>query len=217
MVRDYWFNNCLNDTIYSFFYNLRASHLFLTTVLTCFSCARMVAPYWSSDSIKFTYAFSNIKKSPEQFKLRANEIVYQNMAANSKSFTSNLPFSDWCYQFCFWARDVFENVSFYGHNFFIMSSLNKEHSRLKFCFQLSKCATKTHKMLKAAYEEHIINRERYFEWYAHLKNDHESIEGDSRSRRPSTSTGGNHVYQVSKVVDMNPQLTAEKYSIFIGS
>jgi transposase len=57
----------------------------------------------------------------------------------------------------------------------------------KFCVKLKKTATATVEMLKSAYDEECLSRTSVFEWHKMFKEGRESLEGDERKGRPSTS------------------------------
>jgi transposase len=57
----------------------------------------------------------------------------------------------------------------------------------KFCVKLKKTATETFEMLKNVYSEECLSRTSASEWHKRLKEGRESLQGDERKGRPSTS------------------------------
>jgi len=92
---------------------------------------------------------------------------------------------------------------------------------VKFCFKLGKTATETWKMLQQAFGDECMSRTQCFEWYSRFKTGRTSIDEDSRSGRPSTSTDDVHIDAVLYLIAQNRRLTiretAEDVGISFGS
>jgi transposase len=71
----------------------------------------------------------------------------------------------------------------------VVSKVTKwnKRSAIKFYVKLNKTATETFKMLKRAYGEECLSRTGVFEWHKRFKEERESLKGDERKGRPSTS------------------------------
>ena len=102
-----------------------------------------------------------------------------------------------------------------------MKDLEEQCVCVKFCFKLGKTATETWKMLQPAFGEECMNRTQCFEWYSRFKTGRTSIDEDSRSGQPSTSTDDVHIDAVRHLILQNRHLTireiAEDVGISFGS
>jgi hypothetical protein len=63
----------------------------------------------------------------------------------------------------------------------------EQKAAIKFCVKLTKTATETFEMLKNAYSEECLSRTSVFECHKRFKEGRDSLQGDERKDRPSTS------------------------------
>ena len=101
-----------------------------------------------------------------------------------------------------------------------MKDLKEQRVCVKFYFKLGKTATETWKMLQQAFRDECMSRTQCFECYSRFKTGRTSIDEDSRSGRPSTSTDDVHIDAVHLILQ-NRRLTireiAEDVGISFGS
>lgn len=92
---------------------------------------------------------------------------------------------------------------------------------VKFCCKTDKTFTETWALLQQAYKEDCMSRSQCHEWFKRFKSGRTSIEEESRSGRPSTSTNDENIDAVRSVIRANRRLTvrevAEEVGISIGS
>src|SRR5215813_7913425 len=81
-----------------------------------------------------------------------------------------------------------------------MSDVIEQRICIKFCFKLNKTAAKTHCMLKGAFGENALSKTRTFQWFKRFKEGRESVDDDSHSGRPSTSTTLEMIAKVQQVI-----------------
>ena len=62
-----------------------------------------------------------------------------------------------------------------------MAGVKEQRTCIKFCFKLNKTAAETHRMLKEAFGEQVLNQARTFEWLKRFKDGWESVEDDKHS------------------------------------
>ncbi|XP_076324799.1 protein GVQW3-like isoform X1 [Tachypleus tridentatus] len=102
-----------------------------------------------------------------------------------------------------------------------MNDLKEQRLAVKFCVKLGKSATETFGMLNTAYGDVAMKRTAYFKWHERFRDGLQSIEGDERPGRPSTSTDDPHVDKINILVRANRRLTvrelAEECGISVGS
>ena len=65
--------------------------------------------------------------------------------------------------------------------FIEMAGVKEQRTCIKFCFKLNKPAAETHRMLKEAFGEQVLNQARTFEWLKRFKDGWESVEDDKHS------------------------------------
>ena len=97
-----------------------------------------------------------------------------------------------------------------------MKDLEEQHVCVKFCFKLGKTATETWKMLQQAFGDECMSRTQCFEWYSHFKTQRTSIDEDSQSGRPSTSTDDVHIDAVLHLILQNRRLTIREIAEDVG-
>lgn len=92
---------------------------------------------------------------------------------------------------------------------------------VKFCCKTDKTFTETWALLQQTYKEDCMSRSQCHEWFKRFKSGRTSIEEESRSGRPSTSTNDENIDAVRSVIRANRRLTvrevAEEVGISIGS
>jgi len=71
-------------------------------------------------------------------------------------------------------------------------------------------------MLQQAYGEDCLSRTQCHEWYQRFKWGRTSIENDSKSGRPSTSTDDDHVEKVLAVIRQNRRLIVREVTEEVG-
>lgn len=102
-----------------------------------------------------------------------------------------------------------------------MKHLMEQRACVKFCFKIGKTFTETWTLLKQAYEEDCMSRSQCHEWFKRFQSGRTSIEENSRSGRPSTSTNDENIDAVRSVIRTNRRLTvrevAQDVGISIGS
>jgi hypothetical protein len=62
-----------------------------------------------------------------------------------------------------------------------MVDVKEQRICIKFFFKLNKTAAENHRMLKEAFNEHVLSQARTFEWFKHFKDGQESVEDDKHS------------------------------------
>jgi hypothetical protein len=67
---------------------------------------------------------------------------------------------------------------------------------IEFCVKLGKSATEVFEMLREDFGELSLSRTAVFEWHSRFKACRESVKGDERSGRPSTSKTTENVEKV---------------------
>ena len=83
---------------------------------------------------------------------------------------------------------------------------------MKFCFKLQKSAEETHEMLKLVYGDATVTIKTVYKWFERFRNGCESVEGEERWGRPSTSKTQENVERVSKTIRSNRWLTIREIS-----
>jgi len=83
---------------------------------------------------------------------------------------------------------------------------------VKFCLKLGKPFSGTFQNLQEANGEDCLSRTQYYEWYQRFKSGRTSIEDDSNSGRPYSSTGDDHIEKVRSVIRGNRRLTIREDS-----
>ena len=96
-----------------------------------------------------------------------------------------------------------------------MMDLEEQRVCVKFCFKFGKTVTETWKMLQQAFGDECMSRTQCFEWYSRFKTG-TSIDEDSRSGRPSTSTDDVHIDAVLHLILQNRRLTIREIVEDIG-
>jgi len=98
---------------------------------------------------------------------------------------------------------------------------HEQRINMKFCFKLQKSAKETHEMLKLVYGDAAVTTKTVYRWFERFRNGFESVEGEGRSGRPSTSKTQENVERVSKMFRSIRRLTireiAEDLNISYGS
>jgi len=79
------------------------------------------------------------------------------------------------------------NTCFYLVAIFTMCESTEQRICIKFCFKIGKPATEPYQLLQQAYGEDAMGRTQVFDRFRRFKEGRTSVEGDPRSRRPSTS------------------------------
>jgi hypothetical protein len=64
-----------------------------------------------------------------------------------------------------------------------MTAVKEQRICIKFCFELSKTAVETHKMLKEAFGDNAIGLTQTCEWFKHFRNGRMSVDDDERCGR----------------------------------
>jgi len=91
--------------------------------------------------------------------------------------------------------------------------MNHEQSiNMKFCFKLQKSAKQTYEMFKLVYGDAALNMKTVYMWFERFRNGCESVEGEERSGRPSTSKTQENVERVSEMIRSNRRLTIRETS-----
>ena len=84
---------------------------------------------------------------------------------------------------------------------------------MKFCFKpQKKSAKETHEMLKLAYGDASVTMETVYKWLERFRNGCESVEGEDRSGRTSTSKTQENIKKVREMIRSNRQLTIREIS-----
>jgi transposase len=72
----------------------------------------------------------------------------------------------------------------------------EQRAIIKFCIKLGKTLTETYKMLQTVYGDEALSRSSVFEWFKRFKDGREDLQGDPKSRRPSTSRNADTIANV---------------------
>lgn len=89
-----------------------------------------------------------------------------------------------------------------------MSERNYEQRcAIKFCSKFGYNATKTLTKLKQAYGDGALSKVQVFKWFKTFSNGRESVKGESRSGRPSTSRNDENVKRIETLVRSDRRLT----------
>ena len=83
----------------------------------------------------------------------------------------------------------------------------EQTANIKFCMKLSKSRAQTFEMIRRAYGNEAMSRERCFERHARFKKGRTSLEDDERSGRPSTSSTPKNVETIQRLVYEDRQRT----------
>src|SRR5215475_13354796 len=78
---------------------------------------------------------------------------------------------------------------------------------IKFLMKLGKNGPEIHQMLQQVYGEDALKRRTVFKWVQRFREDHEDPKDDSRSGRPSTSSGNENIDRVHSLVLSDRRLT----------
>jgi len=89
---------------------------------------------------------------------------------------------------------------------------HEQRINMKFCFKLQKSAKETHEMLKLAYGDASVTMETVYKWLERFRNGCESVEGEDRSGRTSTSKTQENIKKVREMIRSNRQLTIREIS-----
>jgi hypothetical protein len=81
-----------------------------------------------------------------------------------------------------------------------MADSKEQRICVKFCFELGKTASETHRMLKTAFGDNAMGRTQTFEWFSRFKHGETSVEDCDRLGRPSTGRTDENVENVRKIV-----------------
>jgi len=79
---------------------------------------------------------------------------------------------------------------------------------MKFCFTLHKGANETYEILKLVYGDAAVTMNAVYKWFERFRNGCESVEGEERYGRPSTSKTQENVERVSEMIRSNRRLTS---------
>lgn len=92
---------------------------------------------------------------------------------------------------------------------------------IKFLWKLGKQKADILRDLQHIYGEHALKQRTVEKWMQLFRQGRESTDDDSRSGRPATSTSGDHVAAVEKILSDNPKVTtrelAETLRVSVGS
>ena len=84
----------------------------------------------------------------------------------------------------------------------------EQRCAIKFCVKLGETGIETFNKLKQAYGEHALSRSQVFMWFKAFSEGRESIKGESRSGRTSTSKTDNNVEIVGALMRSDHRLSA---------
>ena len=84
-----------------------------------------------------------------------------------------------------------------------MAEVDEQRVCIKFCVRLGKTGIETFEMLKQAFGDSCMSRNRTSEWFGRFKNGRTSTANDHRSGRPSTATTPSKVEQVRAAVNQD--------------
>ena len=88
-----------------------------------------------------------------------------------------------------------------------MAEVDEQRVCIKFCVTLGKTGSETFEMLKQAFGDSCMTRNRTFEWFGRFKNGRTSTANDDRSGRPSTATTPSKVEQVRAAINQDRRRT----------
>lgn len=95
-----------------------------------------------------------------------------------------------------------------------MNEKLKQRACIKFCFNLKKSASETHKMIQEVFKDRALGRTQVFEWYVRFKAG--KLDDDERSGRPSTSTTPEKIAQIQKCIREDRRQTIQDIASMFG-
>ena len=87
---------------------------------------------------------------------------------------------------------------------------------IKFCFQLGKTSSETIQIMRKAFGNECMTKTRIKEWYNRFKGGRTSVDGDSRSGRPSTIKTLYNIERVRLAIEGDRRLTVHELENVLG-
>ena len=88
-----------------------------------------------------------------------------------------------------------------------MDSIKEQRICIKFCYNLDKTATETHKMLKHAFGDKTMSQIACFKWFAKFKSGRQTVEDVSRPGRLVSITSVDNVNKIHQTIDKDRRQT----------
>ena len=92
----------------------------------------------------------------------------------------------------------------------------EQRANIKFCVKLGKSGVETFEMVRCAYGNEAMSRERCFEWHVRFKRGRTSLKDDERSGQPSTSSAPKNVETIWQLVHEDYQRTIKDIAAIIN-
>ncbi|CAI5658033.1 unnamed protein product [Oreochromis niloticus] len=92
----------------------------------------------------------------------------------------------------------------------------EQREKIQFCVQTRISVKKTFKMLQEVYGSKAMSRSRCKDWYLRFKNGRTSVDDETRSGRPSTSTTPKHIREIDRLVHQDLRISVREISAILN-